>query len=452
VLSKDKDMLPYLFPGGTSQAGIEATIDNKKTLNIRELPVPLQLADWNSWLPDVHPLDIWGDAFVSSTGSSTYYQQLVDKLKTDRDGRVTSKAILKDLEDFINGAEYVMGGPGGAVPCLKIKEKQDAGTPGNGLIYKMPAGLTCEDGFDSFTRWLAVKNWEVFHTYRLEDITPTLFPYGEKRGWFPTVRSNVFQVASHRVANNSHNLRYQSRALGSYHSSAWYHTQMVLNSGHRNNRTWIPQDWFYTPMFISLNSRDNRQPMGAMITMSQIKMYQNLDMTGPDGNGVDPGADYNGWWLPFVTPWRFESALGWEGPWAWGGSISADGKTPKGFPWTHLDTYESGLRVKITNAFLKQFLRKQKSYPIANLKRQSATVTDTSYWEAADHVVTTTVTLDNEACYYNCPGQGIGEAASNYRALIRFKEMGVDATLRGELIDYMKQLFPSPQNNWDVLR
>jgi hypothetical protein len=30
--------------------------------------------------------------------------------------------------------------------------------------------------------------------------------------------------------------------------------------------------------------------------------------------------------------------------------------------------------------------------------------------------------------------------------------MGVDAKLRGELIDYMKSLFPSPQNDWDVLR
>jgi hypothetical protein len=226
---------------------------------------------------------------------------------------------------------------------------------------------------------------------------------------------------------------------------------MILNAGNRDPYTWFPQDWFYTPMFIALNSRDNNKPLAALLTAMQIKMYQNLDMSGPDSRGVDRGPDYNGWWLPFVTPWRFESALGWEGPNEHWSKFSTSNNPSKGFPWAQLDGYETGLRVKVTNAFLKGYLAKQKSYPVQNLRRMSSTNTDSSYFEAADYVLPADVADAPVNCYYPCPGQP-GQAVPIYRALVRFKEIGVDATLRGELIDYMKQLFPSAQNNWDVLR
>src|SRR5262249_30297275 len=35
-------------------------------LNPREIPISLQLPDWNHWLPRVHPLDAWGSAFKNS--------------------------------------------------------------------------------------------------------------------------------------------------------------------------------------------------------------------------------------------------------------------------------------------------------------------------------------------------------------------------------------------------
>jgi hypothetical protein len=140
-----------------------------------------------------------------------------------------------------------------------------------------------------------------------------LLPFGEARGWFgaeaQNTERNVFEVAPHRSSDDSRNFRHQSIALGSHHSSSWYHLQMVLNAGHRDPWTWFPQDWFYTPLFIALNGIDNHQPLGAMITAMQIKMYQNLDIQGPTGAGVDRGPNYNGFWIPFVTPWRIESSV-----------------------------------------------------------------------------------------------------------------------------------------------
>jgi cytochrome c553 len=452
VLSSDKDMLGYLFPAGTSDTEIANVANIKGQLNVRELPVAIQLPDWNAWLPDVHPVDIWGDAFTNSDATKTY-TEVRDALASRAAGMVQDKSVIGSIESVLSQAwKTTFTYMGGAVPCPSYDTaKKEGKVTESFLMNQLPQGKTCEDGLQAVNHWLAVKNWELFHTYGLEDDTATLYPYGEKRGWFGAQR-NVFEVASHRSADNSQNFRHQSSALGSYHSSAWYHLQMVLNAGNRDPRTWFPQDWFYTPMFITMNSRDNRQPLATLLTAMQIKMYQNLDRRGTDGNGTDTkGANYDGWWLPFVTPWRFESAMGWEGSGSWQGSISADGKTSKGFPWTQLDTYEPGLRVKVTNALLRQFLDKQKSYATSSPVRRSATVTDSAYFEAADYVVPTDIPSAESSCFYSCPG-GSGQAMYIYRALVRFKEMGVDAGLRGELIDYMKTLFPSGQNNWDALR
>ena len=50
-------MIPFLL-GDTSQRAINQALNIKDTLNVRELPIPLQLPDWNAWLPEEHPLDL----------------------------------------------------------------------------------------------------------------------------------------------------------------------------------------------------------------------------------------------------------------------------------------------------------------------------------------------------------------------------------------------------------
>ncbi len=451
VLTSDKDMLPYLFPQGTSQTAITNTSSIKGTLNVRELPVPLQLPDWNEWLPEVHPLDIWGDAFANSEAVKTYADVRL-AFSGGVEAKIQDKSVISSLESVLkNTWKTTFAYMGGPVPCLVYEDEKKKGSVNPSLTDQLPQGLTCEDGLNSTNHWLAVKNWELFHTFGLEDDTTKLYPYGEKRGWFGNQR-NVFEVASHRSADNSQNFRHHSWAMGSYQSSAWYHLQMILNAGNRDPWTWFPQDWFYTPMYIGLNSRDNRQPLALLNTAMHIKMYQNLDMTGPDSVGADRGPGYNGWWLPFVAPWRFESTMGWEGSGRWTGSISGDGKTSKGFPWTHLDNYESGLRIKVTNALLRQFLTKMKTYPIDQLPRQTdSTEIGGDRFEHIDYIVPTNTPSAELDCFYSCPGSG-AQGQDFYRAAFRFREIGIDATLRGELLDWLKQVYPNPRNDWDILR
>ena len=124
--------------------------------------------------------------------------------------------------------------------------------------------ITCEDGAVSLTKWLAVKNWELHHKYKLEDVAPRLYRYGEKRGWIGN-RRNVFEVAPHRSANNSSHWKGQSPSLGAYDSNAWYHLQLVLNPGYAGERSgnFQPQDWFYTKNWQVRASTLNKYDMPA---------------------------------------------------------------------------------------------------------------------------------------------------------------------------------------------
>ncbi len=69
VLNNDVEMLPYLMPGGST-----ANWASTGFINQRELPITMQLPDWNRWLPTVHPLDIFGSTFTGSAINGDYLQ------------------------------------------------------------------------------------------------------------------------------------------------------------------------------------------------------------------------------------------------------------------------------------------------------------------------------------------------------------------------------------------
>src|SRR5207249_4747526 len=82
VLDSDSAALAFIFApkgdlarqpdiGNAPESAIVAAITPDVfrpdgNLNPREIPISLQLPDWNHWLPRVHPLDAWGPAFENS--------------------------------------------------------------------------------------------------------------------------------------------------------------------------------------------------------------------------------------------------------------------------------------------------------------------------------------------------------------------------------------------------
>ncbi len=114
VLDTDKETLKFLFPKGTSQADIDKAVDLKKTLNVREVPVALQLPDWNDWLPHVHPLDLWTD--FDQSDFKKLYDSVRGELPRGRNAVVAEKRTGLMMELLISARPEFIGFGGGATP------------------------------------------------------------------------------------------------------------------------------------------------------------------------------------------------------------------------------------------------------------------------------------------------------------------------------------------------
>lgn len=77
VLDDDIKSFKYIFPNGTQNGivynGVVQPIDFKKAYNINDIPIAMQLPDWNHWLPKVHLKDsapeIWDWSLTKDGGS-----------------------------------------------------------------------------------------------------------------------------------------------------------------------------------------------------------------------------------------------------------------------------------------------------------------------------------------------------------------------------------------------
>ena len=145
VLEKDTDTLPYLFPNGISKEAIASN----QTLNMRELPISLQLIDWNHWLPKVHPKDAWGTAFTNS--------------------------VLNKEDAYIRS--YLSGASSNILTASGIKTQFGyfeflTQQFGGGLVF--PGGqhssllLAQNEGLYSNAQWHAVKEWGLMQEFGLE--------------------------------------------------------------------------------------------------------------------------------------------------------------------------------------------------------------------------------------------------------------------------------------------
>jgi hypothetical protein len=200
-----------------------------KTLNLRELPIAMQLPDWNAWLPEVHPLDA---AFTKPWTTGAVYDDVRDRLAGGVDALVASGKVA-DLLDNWQGQVY------------------------NFAKYTAPPAdlLEREIANRGQWHWFAVKQWELMQKYGLEGRAREVYPKGgEARGW-PNTQRNVFPLAPHAQASNGKGyFTEQSLAQGKYESAAWYQLQANINAGSRNATTLTPIDWNYHPGHINLSS------------------------------------------------------------------------------------------------------------------------------------------------------------------------------------------------------
>jgi hypothetical protein len=194
VLADDREIRTALY-GGRDTTRVFAP-DGE--LALREIPIAMELPDWNHWLPQVHPLDAWGAEFTSSDLGRRY-------------------------DEVTAGTE-----PGFFVVWLKARTRFFRGLRG---------GWSAEKTTKVYATmlWQLVKTWEFSQEYGLEGAGHVV--------WRNTVAAATAPAAA-GIPNDARGMG-GSGLTNEYFSNAWYELQMVLNGGGHRHQGRDPVDWVY---------------------------------------------------------------------------------------------------------------------------------------------------------------------------------------------------------------
>ena len=337
VLAKDEEMLPYLLPKGTDPSSIKDRVNIGGTLNVREMPVAIQFPDWNQWLPEVHPKDMFKSSYPyrNSALKKAYDDLRTDFTKQSAAARNANNTLVSQLTNFSVGVETFLNDVNNLIhPWTE--------TDGNGNspgLAKRKSRYSAEEYKLNLARWQATKHWEVIQEFNIESEVPNNRSGAEALQW-PSENWVVFQMAPHIIGDNRGQSRMtgQPEALGYYLSTVWYQLQMTLNAGMKNGNQVETVDWAYNYQHILKANQYTGFLEPLRYFQNLIKGYQQRN----SGRSITSG---NEWVMREVSPWR----------------LYAKGD---GYQATHaaLDRYEPGLRAKMTNALLQEFVDKVSSY------------------------------------------------------------------------------------------
>lgn len=241
VLDDDWDMLPYLFPNGyTGSAGMAVASPDSFIPN-DEIPIAIQLADWNNWLPDVWPGDVVGQAtWLASADYQTMEVDAPANVAANR-AQLIADAQAGVRQNLMRGITQIFG----QIGQQHLAERFTVPAPWNSSSEKI-------DDL-SYSQWVAVKMWETMTTYKLEDLGDEIFcsqnakACTKDRTW-PLANQAIFNVAPHKNSRPEYpiNSPYHTAAMTHFYSTVWYEAQMILNSGNRTTTGNTPMDWNYT--------------------------------------------------------------------------------------------------------------------------------------------------------------------------------------------------------------
>jgi hypothetical protein len=245
VLDSDLETLPYIAPSAFLPDA---------NLNLRGVPIAMQLPDWNHWLPRVHPLDAWPTRFEAGDFSRLYRTAAPDGSATFFEKWAKARSKL--------------------------------------LTHWSPA-LT--EAFYSAQLWQLVKTWEIMQESGLE----------QARCWPNTIPAGTAPDAVN-IPDGPYGMG-GSALTNEYFSNAWYEVQMLLNNGNHRRHDRAPIDWTYSIQKFLLLQRESQTPEPARLLIALIKSTQSSDpKIGPENiaegwrpdDNIDPRIMVSTEWAP----------------------------------------------------------------------------------------------------------------------------------------------------------
>jgi len=375
VLNSDSEIQPYLVPGGSTSLWAA-----NQYLNPRELPLAMQLPDWNSWLPAIHPVDAYGASFTGSTFNSLY-------------STLRSSLQPNDPTSYGNAIQYFSAWSVASSQTFFPPIEAAGNWDSNNNRQKLYSAAL----------WQMVKVWEMNQEFGLESM-PRI-PYGTKansRGWFGGQAFLTSPLMLHIPAGtglgNGTNVSYE------YLDYIWYHTQLLLNDGQGKQTDHWPIDYSYVEGVVKdLSLNAGGAPEAALELVWQIKALQEETL-----NGFGPEyAGYLGGFQPTAMSPVILVHVGWESDW------SATSQT---------------IRLFLTQAYVQAWFAQISSY------------TKTQYYQGADGNGTPWASASEDPATSDYVRQFGGQV---WYMLPRLRYVGVDATLTSQIAAWAASLWPA---------
>jgi len=419
VLERDEDTVADAFGPTIEASDLDFSNPDLPAFNMRETRLAIQFPDWNEWVTDEYPRDIW-PGFESTNMYQTYV------------------ALRNDLDT--QGAEALLNAGG----SNRIDQRIDAlvDTVDDFIrdnVNNQGPGSQEQDRRRALRHWLLVKVFEIMLDGDFYDDPPTLFgSYGEVRGGIAGERV-IFDMAPHLSGAGGNRFTWTNQVAAEYFSTSWYQVQQTVNSGHTVNTGNVkPVDWNYQPRFVFALAEEGgpKHPIRQLLTWTKnMQLFYDYD--------ADSNSDaYSIRWRQ-VHPARFN---------------------PRGkVIWNDINVDTLGM---VYDAILDNFMDRLDSLPGGtsawdNVRRNVDTDCNTN---GNQEKLLKPATFDGDGDGGNCDSWGDeslntqihritahGEHAQGwYWMILAYRDVGVSEYTLNRLIDWGQDIWPN--GSWETLR
>jgi len=449
VLEADKDMLPYMFPGGVSEESVYDRFDSEKMVDRTLLPVAIQFPDWKHWLPMVHPMDAytkddyWNDPISHGGKTSIFPKQGYKNFRAYLEAMPPANRNPDDLMEENRKFWYhyrfflAQGRADGSLGGHWREEESRATT-------KLADGVPREFAATSLARLMGVQFFEIMNEFDLQDKAHWFAKPEDQpatRQWFGKMYQ-VFEIPAHfqacvddanpgdgiDIVGNCTAFYGQPDETGEFESTNWYHLQLVINGGNGMVSHNSPVDYNYHPTFIMRASSSSGiyEPLRYYHSMNAMYQFRSW-------SGATTPNDGKGFRIRIQGPWHIIGR--------------SDNNQLYGFAesvWpTFLDRIQPGMSKWVLNAQLRQFLTEVQK-PENNLANWNRLPNGGS--NELDAESKTTAQLKDMANYV-----GLDFWADKFYYLFpEFSKLGVDCQILEEMIDWCEEAWPNI--DWEQFR